>query len=469
MRGAVLLLISLVGCTWLQAAPANTVVKITTDAAGVGAQIRVDGKPWPMLSPQDLVSPVGKIPAERAVFLDLGDNRYHRIELVARDASGATRILAANPQVAANRGVIGELAIRVEKARVEEPGLVIVPPPVNPPLVVQPPSADSSIPLVLLGVTFLVAAVWWLFFRGGNAVTDGPWPPEWSGVLRQRFPHLRAKRKLTAGGMGTIFVVRNQRRASGQPAADSAVKVLHPQFNEEAGPEAHRFLDEARVMQKLGGTGLVPRIYSVTPDGPGSGAPLWFEMEFLDGWTPLRRHIGGKDRRRIEGPRAAVWIDCLAAIVQNLHDQDVIHRDLSPENVMINGVPGHMRLIDFGLARWSGRSYRDDQLRSAHFTQPGEHVGKPRYCAPEQWEEGLAAAGPAADWYAVGVMAWETVMGRPPYESPGECHRRTARAADLREQGIAAELAKVVANGLLSPNPRDRLGAAAELTGGRRA
>jgi len=432
----------------------NTMVKITTDTGGVGGTVWrlqesvVDGEVKEsrtrieLRSADDPSQVLRAIPPSATVLVNLGDNELKVLQLVTTDARG-NEDHGPKQNAIADRETWNEIKLpsaaggRATSAGDSRQGMV------------SQSSGGGSIPttstsslspalvfllVVMLGGVLVLAVKIIIGIRD-----DGGRPPppttvrEWPADLRLRQPHLVPHRKLSTGGMGTVFVVRNHRPGfTASRDKLTVVKVLHAQFAETECPEAVRFLDEARVLTLLAPTGLAPRLHQATAERPGSGAALWYEMEFLDGWNTLRHHIGGRERRRISWPDASRWISALSQAVVRLHAAGVVHRDLSPENVMVNGDPAHLRLIDFGLAKWEGRSYRDDRLRSEHLTQPGEHVGKPKYCAPEQWRDGLAAATEAADWYAVGVIAFEAIMGLPPHDSVDEALRQGHKATLAR-------------------------------------
>jgi len=281
---------------------------------------------------------------------------------------------------------------------------------------------------VFLGIIIIGSVILWLVLKQVMKVPAIPASlPEskmastvhdWPNYLRARYPHFIPERKISVGGMGTIFLVQNRQRSGKR---GTAVKVLHPQFSQAVCPEALRFLDEAKVISHLGRSRMVPMVYQLTAESPESGAVLWFEMEYLHSFVPLRKIIGGKDKKRLPLQHAQIWCHRLFEAIRVLHKNGVLHRDLSPENIMVDTKRGLLKLIDFGLAKWSGKQYDDSEIRSGHLTQPGEHVGKPKYCSPEQWNEGLHKATEAADWYSVGAMAWEMIFGSTPYRNPDEC------------------------------------------------
>ena len=110
-------------------------------------------------------------------------------------------------------------------------------------------------------------------------------------------------------------------------------------------------------------------------------------------------------------PRAVVAVvRQLALAMQEAHGKGVIHRDLKPANIMIT--PRKQPVImDFGLAR------RTD-VEDLHLTQSGMLMGTPAYMPPEQLNSDSKAMGPATDIYAPGVILYELLSGKPPFQGP---------------------------------------------------
>src|SRR5262249_28679544 len=136
--------------------------------------------------------------------------------------------------------------------------------------------------------------------------------------------------------------------------------------------------------------------------GTHEGRP-YFSLEFVDG-SSLADTLGGKP----QPPRAAAQtVETLARAVHACHQAGIVHRDLKPGNILLTskGVP---KITDFGLAKPpAGRGK----------PPPGDTLAPPIYMAPEQASGRVKAVGPQTDVYALGVILYEMLPGRPPFLS----------------------------------------------------
>ncbi len=199
--------------------------------------------------------------------------------------------------------------------------------------------------------------------------------------------------ELGRGGMGVVYKAR-------QVALNRTVALKMVLTGEHADPtELARFLAEAEVVAAV----RHPHVVQVFEFGEAGGRPF-FAMEHLDGGT-LDKTIRAAGKL---SPRAAAGlISKLARGVQAVHDLGIVHRDLKPRNVLLDE-SGEPKVVDFGLAKRGGR---DD------LTRTGVVMGTPAYMAPEQAAGKAKFAGPAADIYALGVMLYECLSGRPPFQA----------------------------------------------------
>ena len=206
-------------------------------------------------------------------------------------------------------------------------------------------------------------------------------------------PQYRLERELGRGGMGVVFLATDvtlDRRV--------AVKVIHPEL--AAHPSiARRFLAEARTIARVRHPGIV----AVHSAGTHEGL-LYYVMDEVAGES-LRQRLA-REGRMAPGEVARIVAD-LASALDAAGRAGVVHRDVKPENVLLDEGSGRAMLADFGIARaMAGES-------NAVSTGQGVAVGTPSYMSPEQ------AAGEEVDGrsdiYALGVVAYEMLAGQPPF------------------------------------------------------
>jgi serine/threonine protein kinase len=193
------------------------------------------------------------------------------------------------------------------------------------------------------------------------------------------------------GSMGEVYEAKH--RASGKRVA---VKVLRVDA-EEAHNAGKRLLEEARAALAIDHPGIV----SVTDIGLMGDRP-YMVMELLDG-LPLSAHL---KQRLLPVDEAVAVLDGILDALSAAHRAGVIHRDLKPSNVFLvggeEGQVARVKLLDFGVARRSGRSEA--------LTSPAVAIGSMGYMAPEQL---LGQAVASSDLYAVGCIAFLLLTGKP--------------------------------------------------------
>lgn len=206
----------------------------------------------------------------------------------------------------------------------------------------------------------------------------------------------RVVREIGRGGMGRVYLADDERL--GRPVA---IKALAPHLTADAA-HRERLRREARAAAALTHPGICT-VYALEEiDGE-----LFIVTELVDGRT-LRAEIeeGGLPPPA-EVMRAARE---LAAALAHAHGHRVTHRDLKPENVMRTR-DGHLKILDFGLARLDTASAPAETL----VTQPGAILGTPAYMAPEQLNGERADA--RSDVFALGVLLYQYACGVHPFEA----------------------------------------------------
>lgn len=177
-----------------------------------------------------------------------------------------------------------------------------------------------------------------------------------------------------------------------------AIKFLAPDLAQDA-TQRQRFLREARATNRIRHEHIVDVM-----DYGDEGKLVYLVMELLEG-EPLNHRIA----RGPIAPREAIELSMqVARALARAHEFEVIHRDLKPENIFLTVREGrtHVKLLDFGLAH----------VRSeARLTAAGSIFGTPEYLSPEQ-ARGAPNVGPASDLYALGVVLFEMLTSRLPFE-----------------------------------------------------
>jgi WD40 repeat protein len=225
---------------------------------------------------------------------------------------------------------------------------------------------------------------------------DGPtWRPPGPALPREvavpRVDGYEVLGELGRGGMAVVYKARHLRLGR-----LVALKVLP--VGAHAGPEAAaRFRREAEALARL----QHPNVVQVHEAGEQGDRP-WLALELVEGGSLAQRLAG----RPLPPTEAARLAELIARAVQAAHEAGVVHRDLKPANVLLTPA-GDPKVTDFGLARGPG---------DADQTGTGAVLGTPQYMAPEQAAGHSHRAGPAADVWALGVVLYELLAGRPPFQ-----------------------------------------------------
>jgi serine/threonine-protein kinase len=254
--------------------------------------------------------------------------------------------------------------------------------------------------------------------------------------------------ELGKGGMGVVLRARHQ-----FTGAAVAIKMLHPQI--AVDPEIQdRFLAEARAPTAIGHKGIV----SVVDAGKTPAGELYLVMELLAG-QPLRAAIARAGLAPQDAQRIGVeLLDALGAA----HARGFVHRDLKPENVFLCDPLGSVKLLDFGIAKLSS-----PEAVANPRTAAGALLGTLGYMAPEQLLDARSVDA-RADLWAVGVMLYELLCGRLPYDAPS-MPEMYAALASREPTPIATYLPRAPVDVLgffrraLSRDPKNRFQSAREM------
>jgi tRNA A-37 threonylcarbamoyl transferase component Bud32 len=217
--------------------------------------------------------------------------------------------------------------------------------------------------------------------------------------LPEQIGRYRILARLGAGGMGTVYKAHD-------PQLDRVVALKLPRFD---GPQhdrttrVQRFQREARAAAQV----FHPHVCPIFDVGDYNGQP-YVVMAYVEGRSLAERLAS--ERRFEDVTQAVVLIRQVLDALEAVHARGIIHRDLKPGNIMIDQA-GRAILTDFGLAR--------PENDVEHLTSDGVIVGTPAYMAPEQAAGQAERIGPWTDLYSLGVVLFQMLTGRLPFEGPG--------------------------------------------------
>ena len=220
------------------------------------------------------------------------------------------------------------------------------------------------------------------------------------------------ERLLGRGGMGAVYLAR-------EPALDRqvAIKVLPPE-RAQSPDLRERFKREARTAAQLSHPNIVPLLTFGEDEGL-----IYFVMGYVEGET-----LSARLHR--EGPlgtgEAVRVLSELAAALSYAHSRAVVHRDVKPDNVLLEHPKAVVRLTDFGIAKQhAGRS---------SLTAEGAVIGTPHYMSPEQ-ASGRTDVDARTDIYSLGAVAFTVFTGQPPFEGRS--------ASDIMRQHLTREVPRL--------------------------
>lgn len=202
-------------------------------------------------------------------------------------------------------------------------------------------------------------------------------------------------RELGHGGMGAVYLGV---RAEGDFEQRGAVKLIRPGW--EPGEIQQRFRAERRILAALNH----PHIARLLDGGETADGKPYLVMEYVDG-QPVDAYC---DAHRLDIEQRLRLLQSVCTAVAHAHQHLVVHRDLKPSNILIDS-SGQAKLLDFGIAKLLEPSVRQ--------TGPGTRVFTPEYAAPEQVRGEPVTTG--VDVYALGLLLFELLTGRRPYQATG--------------------------------------------------
>ena len=213
-----------------------------------------------------------------------------------------------------------------------------------------------------------------------------------------RFRGYVVERLLGNGSLGAVYLVRHE-------VLDTvyALKALFPEVAKENEDYVKRFLREAKIATRI----RHPNLVAVHDCGYDEARGLYYiVMDYVSGGD-LRQALAFAGR--FSPDRAVEVVLQVASALDAAQEYHVVHRDIKPENIMIQP-DGTVKLVDLGIAKADG-------LRDSLCTEAESVFGTPAYVAPEQALD-ASAVDVRADIYSLGVVLFEMIAGRVPYEGP---------------------------------------------------
>ncbi|MFA6146929.1 MAG: serine/threonine-protein kinase [bacterium] len=252
-------------------------------------------------------------------------------------------------------------------------------------------------------------------------------------------------RRIASGGMAEVFLCR----LSGEEGFRKrvALKVVHPRHADD--PRFREwFAREARLAASFSHPNLV-QVFDFGREGDAH----FLAMEYVEGWNLAQ---AAEQARQLHAPISPGvwrrWVDGIGSGLAYLHEKGVVHRDVSPSNILVSR-NGAVKITDFGISRAAGEGRMDE----------GTRAGKSGYLAPERIRG--EDATPSSDLFAAGVISVELLIGRRLFDGEGpeeilEAIRRfDARTLPL--PGVSPELA-IVLRKAVATLPADRYPGASE-------
>ncbi|MDE3215200.1 MAG: serine/threonine protein kinase, partial [Gemmatimonadota bacterium] len=265
-------------------------------------------------------------------------------------------------------------------------------------------------------------------------------------VERALSAHYELDAEIGRGGMGIVYRARDRRLKR-----TVAIKVLPPELAYRAEIKT-RFLREAETAAQLSHPNIVP-IYTVDE----KEGLVFFEMAYVSGDNLAKRlHQRGvlpvDEVRRI--------LRAVADALAYAHERGVVHRDIKPDNILLDADSGRPMVTDFGIAR--AVSDGDSRL-----TATGMAIGTPAYMSPEQ-AAGERVIDGRSDIYALGIVAYQMLAGEPPFSAGSTPAMLVKHISEMpvpiaqRRADVPNDLARAVMV-MLEKDPANRFPSAGDL------
>ncbi len=233
--------------------------------------------------------------------------------------------------------------------------------------------------------------------------TCGPSNDSWVG---RRIDNYEVVRYLAAGGMGIVYEAVQQQ--TGRRVALKLMRQLSPLTSIETDQSAGtlRFQREVEVLGRLQHDSIAQVLDAGHYLDDENSEHPYFVLEYIDGASLTRFAELRDDRERL---RLVIQI-CDG--VQHAHERGVVHRDLKPDNILVTA-DGRVKVLDFGIARLVGH---DAGVTATTYTRTGQLLGTLAYMSPEQLEGDTQKVDRRSDVYALGVILYELLARRLPFD-----------------------------------------------------
>ncbi len=227
------------------------------------------------------------------------------------------------------------------------------------------------------------------------------WTP--AGPTPERIAGYRIVGVIGSGAMGTVYEAWQE-----SPPRPIALKVMKPGIPSSKGES--RIRHEAEVLARLRHPAIA-QVYEAGTHDDGEGGVPYFAMEYVPNARPLTQYA---DERGLSTRQRVGLLAPVCDAVHHGHQRGIIHRDLKPANILVDD-GGFAKVIDFGVARATDSDVTVTTLRA----DPRQLVGTLQYMSPEQCDTELLDVDVRSDVYALGVVLYELVCGRLPYNLSG--------------------------------------------------
>ena len=242
-----------------------------------------------------------------------------------------------------------------------------------------------------------------------GSADDAPDP-----LIGKRVNKYLIKKVIGSGGMGTVYAAEQIR-----PSRIVALKVMRAWASTRSA--LRRFEYESEILARLTHPHIAQIYEAGTHRDPeaGRGVVPFFAMEYIRDARPF---IAYADEKNL-GTRARLELFTqVCDAVHHGHQRGVIHRDLKPGNILVDS-SGQVKVIDFGVARLTDSDIAVTTIR----TDVGQLIGTLQYMSPEQCDANVLGLDTRSDVYALGVLAYELLTGRLPYDARSETIYRATK------------------------------------------